>query len=42
MAGRDISPCGGHAFEVLGEDTKLIEIKQGPFPETDAQDMVRL
>lgn len=34
--------CEGHAFEVLGEDTKLIEIKQGPFPETDAQDMVRL
>jgi hypothetical protein len=34
--------CEGHAFEVVGEDTKLIEIKQGPFPETDAQDMVRL
>lgn len=34
--------CEGHAFEVVGDDTKLIEIKQGPFPETDAQDMVRL
>jgi hypothetical protein len=34
--------CEGHAFEVTGEDTKLIEIKQGPIPETDAQDMVRL
>lgn len=34
--------CEGHAFKVVGEDTKLIEIKQGPFPETDAQDMVRL
>ncbi len=34
--------CEGHAFEMVGEDTKLIEIKQGPFPETDAQDMVRL
>lgn len=34
--------CEGHAIEVVGEDTKLIEIKQGPFPATDAQDMVPL
>ena len=31
-----------YAFEVTAEDTKLIDLKQGPFPATDAQDRVRL
>lgn len=30
----------GHAIEFVGEDTKLIEIKMGPFPETDEKDKV--
>ncbi|HLT59148.1 MAG: hypothetical protein LOD91_03290 [Limnochordales bacterium] len=30
----------GHSIEFVGEDTKLIEIKMGPFPETDEQDKV--
>jgi len=30
----------GHSIEFAGEDTKLIEIKMGPFPQTDEQDKV--
>lgn len=32
----------GHAVEFAEDDTKLIEIKQGPFPETDAADKVEI
>jgi len=33
----------GHSIEFLEEDTKLIELKQGPFPDGgDAEDMVGL
>lgn len=33
----------GHSIEFVGEDTKLLEFKQGPFPEGgDAEDMVGL
>ena len=31
-----------HGFDVTAEDTKLIDLKQGPFPATNAQDRVRL
>lgn len=30
----------GHAVEFLEDDTKVIEIKEGPFPETDEKDKV--
>lgn len=30
--------CEGHSIEFLEEGTKLLEIKQGPFPATDAED----
>ncbi|MDP6279156.1 MAG: hypothetical protein QGI11_11710, partial [Nitrospinota bacterium] len=32
----------GHEVEFLEDDTKLIEIKEGPFPETDDKDKVEL
>ncbi len=32
----------GHEVEFLEDDTKLIEIKEGPFPETDEKDKVDL
>lgn len=32
----------GHSVEFADDDTKLIEIKQGPFPETDAADKVEI
>lgn len=32
----------GHSVEFSAPDTKLIEIKQGPFPETDENDKVDL
>ncbi len=34
--------CEGHEVEFLEKGTKLIEIKQGPFPETDERDKVML
>ena len=30
--------CEGHSIEFVDEGTKLLEIKQGPFPATDAAD----
>tara|TARA_Y100000590_G_C15106313_1_gene783195 strand:+ start:401 stop:604 length:204 start_codon:yes stop_codon:yes gene_type:complete len=30
----------GHSIEFLEENTKAIEIKEGPFPETDEADKV--
>lgn len=30
--------CEGHSIEFVEEGTKLLEIKQGPFPATDAAD----
>ncbi len=32
----------GHEVEFMEDGTKLIEIKEGPFPETDEQDKVDL
>ena len=32
----------GHSVEFLEPDTRLLEIKQGPFPRTDADDKVDL
>ena len=32
----------GHEVEFLEKGTRLIEIKQGPFPETDEADKVDL
>lgn len=34
--------CEGHSLESLEPDTKVIEIKMGPFPGTDAADKVDL
>lgn len=34
--------CEGHSIEFVEEGTKLLEIKQGPFPATDAADKVDL
>ncbi len=34
--------CEGHEVEFLERGTKLVEIKQGPFPETDEKDKVML
>src|SRR5574341_1009276 len=41
-AGDLILMCEGHEVEFLEGGTKLIEIKQGPFPETDEKDKVML
>lgn len=41
-AGDLILMCEGHEVEFLERGTKLIEIKQGPFPETDERDKVML
>ncbi|MBX6351513.1 MAG: hypothetical protein IRZ11_08420, partial [Clostridia bacterium] len=32
----------GHSVRFLEDGTKVVEIKQGPFPETDAADKVEL
>ncbi len=34
--------CEGHEMEFLERGTKLIEVKQGPFPKTDERDKVML
>lgn len=34
--------CEGHEAEFLKKGTQIIEIKQGPFPETDERDKVML
>lgn len=34
--------CEGHSIEFVEEGTRLVEIKMGPFPETDAADKVDL
>lgn len=34
--------CEGHSLEFLEPDTKVIEIKMGPFPGSDAADKVEL
>ncbi len=41
-AGDLILMCEGHEVEFLEKGTRLIEIKQGPFPETDERDKVML
>lgn len=37
-----ILSCEGHSIEIIEPGTKLIEVKQGPFPGTDAEDKVDL
>jgi len=34
--------CEGHSLEFLDRDTKVIEIKMGPFPGSDEADKVDL
>jgi hypothetical protein len=34
--------CEGHSLESIMPNTKVIEIKMGPFPESDAADKVGL
>lgn len=34
--------CEGHSVEFSGDDTKMVEIKMGPFPETDERDKIEL
>ncbi|MBI3127827.1 MAG: hypothetical protein HYZ11_09505 [Candidatus Tectomicrobia bacterium] len=39
-AGEFILMCEGHEVEFLEDGTKFLEIKEGPFPETDERDKV--
>ena len=41
-AGDFVLSCEGHSLEFLDPDTKVIEIKMGPFPGSDAADKVDL
>jgi hypothetical protein len=34
--------CEGHSVAFSGDDTRMVEIKMGPFPETDEKDKVEL